>query len=356
MSHLDRRGRAVAVTGTAQREAWRQRVLPPVEQVRPDLWSVPVPIPDNPLRYTLSYVFLDDAGAIVVDPGWDSVQTRDALIAGLATIGTTAREVAGVVVTHMHPDHHGLSGWLRETAGAWIAMHPAEAASLPARVWHGPIVETDRGWLRDQGVPEADVDVLMIDPVRIAEIVAMAEPDRYLDHGDALPLRGRDVRAIWTPGHTPGHICLRDAAAGVLLTGDHLLPRISPNISVHSRRDGDPLTDYLASLGQIAAYPDDEALPAHEYRFANPDVRAAELIAHHDDRSAEILTVVATLGRPTSWQIATQLSWARGWDALQGLLRRMALSETIAHLSHLATTGRLVPAGHSPARWTLPPR
>ena len=60
------------VTGTAQRDAWRARVLPPVEQVRPGLWSVPVPIPDNPLRYTLSYAFTGDAGTLIVDPGWES--------------------------------------------------------------------------------------------------------------------------------------------------------------------------------------------------------------------------------------------------------------------------------------------
>ncbi len=63
----------------------------------------------------------------------------------------------------------------------------------------------------------------------------MPEPDRFVADGERLPIAGRDVRAIWTPGHTPGHLCLHDAAAGVLLTGDHLLPRITPNISVLQR-------------------------------------------------------------------------------------------------------------------------
>ena len=126
--------------------------------------------------------------------------------------------------------------------------------------------------------------------------------------GERLPSTGRQVVAIWTPGHTPGHLCLHDAAAGVLLTGDHLLPRISPNISVLSARDADPLSDYLASLDRTGSFGADEALPAHEYRFRGLGVRSAALIAHHQDRSTAILQVIGRLGQPTAWDIASQLN------------------------------------------------
>lgn len=119
------------VTNTAQRSAWQDRVLPPVEQVRPGVWSIPVPIPHNPLRYTLTYAFLDDAGVLVVDPGWDTAEGRAALTAGLGRAGAALADVTGVVVTHVHPDHHGLGGWLRAGSGAWIGMHPVEAGTLP---------------------------------------------------------------------------------------------------------------------------------------------------------------------------------------------------------------------------------
>ena len=109
----DRGVRATDVTGLAQLDAWRDRVLPPVEQVRPGLWSVPVPIPDNPLRYTLCYAFTSDGGAVLVDPGWDSENGRKALSAGLAAAGMSPRDVTGMIATHVHPDHHGLSGWVR---------------------------------------------------------------------------------------------------------------------------------------------------------------------------------------------------------------------------------------------------
>jgi glyoxylase-like metal-dependent hydrolase (beta-lactamase superfamily II) len=344
------------VTGTAQWAAWQWRVLPPVEEVRPGVWSMPVPIPDSPLRYTLSYAFVGDHGVVIVDPGWDSAEGRAALTVGLASAGAVLRDVAGVVVTHVHIDHHGLSGWLQEVAGAWVAMHPLEARTLPARLWKTTTVPDDRVWLRESGVPVDELEGLLIDPSRMADLLRMTEPDRLLADGDRVPIPGRDVRAVWTPGHTPGHLCLRDAEAGVLLTGDHLLPRISPNIGIRRGIEGDPLRDYLGSLAKIrdGADAELEALPAHEYRFRDVPGRAAQLIAHHDDRSAELLAAVSRLRSPTAWAIAAELTWSRGWDALHGFLRRMALAETIAHLYYLRGRGDLISSGTDPIRWSAP--
>jgi glyoxylase-like metal-dependent hydrolase (beta-lactamase superfamily II) len=347
----------IAITGTAQHDAWQRGVLPPVEEVRPGLWSVPVPIPDSPLRYTLSYSFISDAGVVIVDPGWDTADGRKAVAAGLGTAGAALHDVAGVVVTHIHPDHHGLSGWLRREGGGWIAMHPMEAESLPGRLWRNSQGQAgiDEDWLRSHGVPDEDLAVLAVDADRIAHVLDMAEPDRFLGDGDRAPIPGRDVRAVWTPGHTPGHLCLHDAAAGVLLTGDHLLPRISPNIGVNRGDDGDPLTAYLASLDRATSFRANEALPAHEYRFRNIHARAADLIAHHHDRSAEILRAIDQLAQPTAWAIAAQLTWSRGWPALHGMMRRMALAETLAHLHHLRTTGDLVQGTGTPLVWRRSP-
>ncbi|MFG1992097.1 MBL fold metallo-hydrolase [Actinoplanes sp. NPDC048988] len=339
------------VTGTAQHRAWQQRVLPPVEQVRPGLWSIPVPIPDNPLRYTISYAFTgEDDGVLLVDPGWDSPAGRAALASGLSAAGAAVGDVAGVVVTHVHPDHHGLSGWLRDQ-GAWIGMHPAEAATLPSRLWSGRRPEQDRAWLRRHGVPAADVSGLVVSPERMRGLLSMAEPDRVIEDGDLLPLTRRSVRAVWTPGHTPGHLCLHDAAAGVLLTGDHLLPRISPTVAVHPANEGDPLTPYLESLEQTGKFAAEEALPAHEYRFRGIDARATAMIGHHGDRNREILRALDDQGAATAWEIAAALTWSRGWDSLRGLMRRMALGETLAHLHHLETVGAVRRGDEEPTRW-----
>ena len=86
--------------------------VPPVERVRPGIWSVPVPIPNNPLGYTLVYLFETDRGPVLVDSGWDDDTTWKVLQEGIATTGHDITECYGVLVTHMHPDHVGMAGWL----------------------------------------------------------------------------------------------------------------------------------------------------------------------------------------------------------------------------------------------------
>ena len=118
------------VTGTRQLAAWQERVMPPVEQLAADLWSVPVPIPASPLRYTSSYVFGAVGGLYLLDSGWDTEEAWGALVAGLGSIGAGPADVRGVLVTHMHFDHSGLVGRLREASGVWVAMHPADIEVL----------------------------------------------------------------------------------------------------------------------------------------------------------------------------------------------------------------------------------
>ncbi|HEV3213279.1 MAG TPA: MBL fold metallo-hydrolase, partial [Acidimicrobiales bacterium] len=121
------------VTGTLQREAWDAGLVPPVERVRPGLWSIPVPLPDSPLRYVLVYALELDSGVALIDAGWDTPEAWTALCTGLAVAGGTVADVRAVIVTHIHPDHYGLAGRVREASGAWVGLHPADAALLVGR-------------------------------------------------------------------------------------------------------------------------------------------------------------------------------------------------------------------------------
>lgn len=228
------------------------------------------------------------------EPTWQALQ------AGLAAAGAAMTDLTGIVVTHVHPDHHGLSGRVREASGAWIAMHPVERDSLPARLWdetRGPA--SDRDWLRSCGVPADVAAELVISPEGIRWVLDMVEPSVLLADGDLVPLPGRRLRAVWTPGHTPGHLCLHEETEDVLLTGDHVLPRISPNIGLQPHAAEPPLAAYLESLKRTAGYDSAEALPAHEYRFHGLADRARMLLAHHDRRCAEVLAVAWPAAPPS---------------------------------------------------------
>ena len=278
----------------------------------------------------------------MVDPGWDTDAGWQALARGLAAAGASAAEVTGIIATHVHPDHHGMSARLRAASGAWIAMHPAERDSLPSRVWdRARSPARDRDWLQACGVP-ADVTTELSGGIRVLEmLLAMPEPDVLLDDGELAPGRGRRLRAVWTPGHTPGHLCLHEETEDVLLTGDHVLPRITPNIAQMAHTNDPPLAAYLASLDRAAAYDSAEALPAHEYRFHGLANRVRILRLHHDHRCREILDVLGRLGPASVWQVTEQLSWSRGWSAVKGFMRRAAIGETAAHLEYLLERGQV---------------
>ena len=345
------------ITGPRQRQAWIDGVLPPVEQLRPELWSVPVPMPNNPLRYVLVYLLAVPDGLVLVDAGWDTEEAWSALVSGIEAAGYALRDVRGVLVTHVHPDHYGLAGRVQEASGAWVALHRADEALLRDRCDEDGmrgLVELTRAHLVRCGVPDGAVDELSTASPGIRHLVRTAEVDVLLEDGDRVAIAGWDLRAIWTPGHSPGHLCFFDRDRQLLLSGDHVLPRISPAVTVHPQQRPSPLADFLDSLDKVTRLPVDEVLPAHEYRFRGLDDRVAGLVRHHETRLAEVLAAVHDRPGRTAWDIAQLLTWARPWDTIPPFLRRSAAGETLAHLLVGQARGlvRTEGAGAATQYWT----
>src|SRR5687768_16526886 len=259
--------RYVEVTGTAQHKAWQSRTLPPVEQVRSNLWSIPVPIPHNPLRYVSVHAFaLDGGGLGLLDTGWESDEAWAALTGGLASIGGAIDDVRGVLVTHLHFDHLGLANRVREASGAWIAMHPADATVVAGLNRRGgaAAIAAQIEFLVGLGADRADAAPDVGPAENMERFTRMAVPDRLLEDGDLADFSGWRLRAVHTPGHTPGHLCFAEDRTGLFFSGDHVLPRISPNISTTFEGTADPLGDYMRSLTEVSALEPAEVLPAHE--------------------------------------------------------------------------------------------
>jgi glyoxylase-like metal-dependent hydrolase (beta-lactamase superfamily II) len=348
------------VTGTAQHEAWRARDLPPVERLREDLWSIPVPIPHGGLRYVSSYVLaLEGGGLGLVDTGWGSDEAWAALNAGLADLGGAVSDVRGVLVTHLHFDHLGLAGRVREASGAWVAMHPADVAFVADPRHRDPAasVAAEVAFLVSLGADPDDAAADVGPPEHHAPFSGMAVADRLLEDGDLADLPGWRMRAVHTPGHTPGHLCFAEERTGLFFSGDHVLPRISPNISTTADGSADPLREFLGSLGTVAALPEPaEVLPAHEWRFRGLADRAGELTAHHEHRLGELLDAVRAHPGSTPWQLAAHLTWSRPWDQYERRMRIFAVTETDAHLRLLASRGLVVGSGGAVPTWTAAAR
>jgi glyoxylase-like metal-dependent hydrolase (beta-lactamase superfamily II) len=310
-----------------------------VERVVGGIWSIPVPIPNNPLGYTLVYLFETDRGPVLVDAGWDDDTSWQRLTDGMQEAGFAVADVFGVLVTHMHPDHHGLSGRVREASGAWIAMHELDAA-LVTRVAHtGADFKDELGQvLLEAGASEAELkapEPAANGAKRRARSAPVA-PDRFLGDGDTADVPGWDVQAVWTPGHSPGHLCFRVPSHGLLLAGDHVLPTITPHISLsRSNRGGDPLGEFLESLAKVDRPDVQTVLPAHEHRFTGLHHRVEEITSHHAHHLQALERAVSE-GPVTLWELAQHLEWNRPWEELNLSMKRAAINETAAHMRHLS--------------------
>ena len=318
------------------------REVPPVEDLGEGLWSIPVPVPHNPIGFTYVYALPAPGGPVLVDTGWDHDESWNALVSGLKQAGHGVDEVQGAVITHFHADHSGLTGRLREASGAWVAMHPADAEVL--RRQRERTDEQRAASVIEQmvraGFPDRDVEAFRASPIVFRP---PAPPDLALGDGERVDVPGLDLRAVWTPGHTPGHLCLHLADRDLLFTGDHVLPRITPHVGQFplDSAEGDPLGDFLTAQARIGRMPRADrllCLPSHETRFSGLAARTGEIIDHHEERLGLMARLVAR-GPATLWELTSRLEWRRPWADMRPLARHMAASETAAHLRLLEERG-----------------
>ncbi|NII40181.1 glyoxylase-like metal-dependent hydrolase (beta-lactamase superfamily II) [Curtobacterium flaccumfaciens] len=320
--------------------------LPPVEEVRPGIWTLAVPFRGGVPDATLVYVVAGDDGSLtVIDPGWSDGGELDVLAAGLRTIGRAVEDVTLIAVTHLHADHLGAAAALRRRSGARVAMHPAEVHALEHARADAEQNERDaRTW----GVPADRLDgVLAVwGSGRQLGQGTLERPfaDLLLEDGDRLPIPGRDVRVLWTPGHTAGHVCLVDEPDGLLFTGDHVLPRINSGVGLGGRTGTNPLRDSLASLAALEPFAGLEVCPGHEYRFVDVVTRARTLTAHRDERTRHVAAALDALDRPTVFEVASRVPFSGGIESMSGYLLASALSQTVFHADLLGRAGELRPA------------
>jgi glyoxylase-like metal-dependent hydrolase (beta-lactamase superfamily II) len=197
-------------------------------------------------------------------------------------------------------------------------------------------------WLKANGVEQEDVEDLERGSMPVRFFVQTVMPDNPVEGGETIEVGDFVFEIIWTPGHAPGHICLYEPNHRLFISGDHVLPMISPNVSLHPQQRPNPLQDYIDSLEKVKDMKVDRVLPAHEWDIDWFKKRVDELLVHHESRLDEMVEAVGTQAEATAADVARRIRWNTGsFDSFAAWMKRAAIGETLAHLRFLAGLGRL---------------
>lgn len=317
-----------------------------MKEVTRGIYQLPIPLRNSPLGHVNIYLVLAEGGCLLIDAGWNTEEAFESLEKQLAEIDVHLEDISQIVITHIHPDHYGLAGRLRQISKAKIAMHHREKEYIKSRYINmDPLLQELARWLKRNGVPADELSALQTASAGMAKFVVPALPDITLHGGETITAGSFNFKVLWTPGHSSGHISLYEPAQKILISGDYILPNITPNIALHPQSGNNPLGDYLNALSMVKQLPVELTLPGHEHPFDNLPARIDEIIDHHQQRNSEIMGVIKGQGK-TGYQLATEVTWrsgtrGAGWQNLTPLDRRLAVMETLAHLEFMRLEGKV---------------
>jgi glyoxylase-like metal-dependent hydrolase (beta-lactamase superfamily II) len=311
---------------------------PGPHRVADGVYRIPLSLPDDGLRAVNTYVIEDGPGVVLVDPGQQGGPAREELSDGLARLGYDFTHVHRCLVTHVHRDHYSNAVALRRECGCPVSLGEHERASIAAvRISRTYGVDPQLRALPLCGAAEL-VELLDVEHMRQGVPSDIWEaPDEWLADGDIVELSSRTLHVTHTPGHTTGHVTFHDREAGLLFSGDHILPRITPSIGFEPVDVPLPLADFLASLHRTLRAEDATLVPAHGPITQSFHQRVNELLAHHEHRLELVLALVKT-GAETVYEVGQGLGWTRRERDLKELdpvNRMLAIMETKAHLDVL---------------------
>ena len=308
--------------------------------VAPGVLWMRLPLPMQ-LDHVNVYALDEGDGWTVIDTGFAGRKTRAAW-ADLMAGPLQGRPIRRVVVTHHHPDHVGLAGWMQAEFGAELVT--TRTAWLFARmllldVQSAPVPETVNYW-RSAGVDEGEITRRMTEkPFNFADVVApMPLGFTRVAEGDEIRMGGRRWRVRCDNGHAPEHATFWSLDDDLVIGGDQLLPGISANLGVYATEpDADPVGEWMQSCRRLSAFAEDRhfVLPGHKLPFTGLPLRLRQMVDNHVgalDRLSAYLTDPKT---------AAQCFLPLFKREIEGPSAGMALVEAVAHLNHLLRQGRV---------------
>lgn len=286
------------------------------------------------------YLIEGERENLLIDTGLDTPESYAVLTGELKKYGFDIKDINHIVITHVHPDHFGLAGKLKQLTGAKIAFSDIEAATLDSYYSDANLIMKKMGdFLRTNGLPEGMITDLSNTEMPFREFVTPVLPDVKLKDGKKITIEPFEFKVILTPGHSAGHVCLYEHNRKLLFSGDHILLEITPHIGFSSQASFDPLGDYLKSLKSMLKLEVRLAFPGHGPTFSGMRQRIEDLLRHHEHRNMEVIDAVQD-DLKTPYQIAQEITWfdsneKGSFKYMEDFNQRLAMMETVAHLRNL---------------------
>jgi len=315
-------------------------------QVLNGVHQIKSPCPGDASSYTNVYAIEGGDGHILVDSGWDSQESLWALQEGIKAANLKLRDITKVVITHIHPDHYGLSSKIKQICGAQVAIHRIDAGFISPRYKDfANLIKKTGELLRQNGVPDNELPQLKEASLWMNKYVTPDAPEVMLEDGDTISNDSFEFEVLWTPGHSPGHICLYERERRFILTGDHVLYDTTPHVGLNPQSGDNPLGNYISSLKKLERLKVHFILPGHGPMFNALGLIIEKILQHHEERKRAIMQALRD-GLKTAYEVAQQIPWManEGRSTFQDLAvwdKRMAVTETLAHLKLLMEEDRV---------------
>ncbi len=308
-----------------------------ISQVLPGLSRVEVPLPGSPLKAVNSYV-IEGERCLVVDTGMNRPECLAALQTALSELGVDPAE-SDFFITHFHADHLGLVGEL-SGPGSRIHLNQPEAEFMAEAMVSRTFLDELASRARKGGFSEQEIQASLRKHPGLKYSPKSCPRFTSLNEGDTLAVGEFSFECVATPGHTIGHQCLFDRRRKLLISGDHVLGDITPNIAA-LWDERNPLKDFLASLDKVARFDVDLVLPGHRQPFGDLPGRVEQLKRHHEQRLDEVRGVLDAGGK-TAYEVASGMSWdivTDSWEAFPVVQKWFAVGEAATHLRYLQEVG-----------------
>lgn len=308
-----------------------------MEEIRPNLFRLEIPLPDSPLKYLNSYVLKSHERNLIVDTGLNRKECLVAIQAGLKQLDIDIAKT-DFFITHLHADHFGLVARLAVDSSRIFFNRP-DAELIES--WEG--FEPMINFAGDNGFPKDELRAALEAHPGHKFGSAWTPELNILKDGEMISIGDYHFECIETPGHTLGHTCLYEASKKIFIAGDHILDDITPNIQCWGENQN-PLKAYLQSLDKVARLHVDIVLPGHRRLFAHHHRRIEELKEHHRLRLEEVLKILENGVPQSAFGVASQMKWdikCDAWEAFPVAQRWFATGEAVAHLRFLEEEGAL---------------